>query len=130
MARHSGKNLMVKVGEVFIDGCVGFDITETVGSVDLTAAGDAWTDHDTTQKSFSGTISMLADHATGANQTLRSADVIAFSGYSEGNAVGKSYMSGSASVGDHSMGVSFDGAVTREYSITGKGELSIAVVTA
>lgn len=128
MARHSGKNLKVEVNGNFIDGCDGFDFEETAATTDLTSAGDGWTDHDTTQNSFSGTISMKADHAAAANQTLRAGDVITFGGYTEGDAVGKSYVSGSATVTTSKIAAAFDGTVTREYSLSGKGALSVAVV--
>lgn len=128
MARHSGKNLMVEVGANLIDGCDGFDFEETSGTTDITSGGDGWTDHDTTQKSWTGTITMKADHDVSANQTLRAGDVISVSGYTEGNASGKSYISGSATVGTNKVGASFDGTVTREYSLTGKGALAVNVV--
>jgi hypothetical protein len=128
MARHSGKNLKVEVNDAVIDGCDGFDFEETSASTDLTSAGDAWTDHDVTQKSFSGTITMKADHDAAANQTLRAGDVVTFGGYTEGDAVGRSYVSGSASVASAKISASFDGTVTREYSLTGKGALSVSVV--
>jgi hypothetical protein len=128
MARHSGKNLKVEVDGDFIDGCDGFDFEETAGTSDITSAGDGWSDHDTTFNSFSGTINMKADHAAAANQTLRAGDVVTFGGYTEGDAVGKSYVSGSATVTASKIGATFDGTVTREYSLTGKGALSVAVV--
>lgn len=130
MARHSGKNLKVSVNNNFIDGCEGFDFEETSATTDLTAAGDAWTDHDPTQKSFSGTISMKADHEAAANQTFRAGDLVTFGGYTEGDATGKSYVSGSATVVNSKLGASFDGTVTREYSLTGKGALSVGTVSA
>lgn len=128
MARHSGKNLKVEVNGSFIDGCDGFDFEETAGTTDLTSAGDAWGDHDTTHNTFSGTITMKADDAAAANQTLRAGDVIVFGGYSEGDAVGKSYISGSATVTSSKKSVSYDSTATREYSLTGKGALSVEVV--
>lgn len=128
MARHSGKNLKITSGVDTIDGCVGFDFEETHGTVDLTAAGEAWKSHDTTQGEWSGTINLKADHAAAANQTLRSGDSITVAGYTEGDAAGKTYLSGTATVTSHKVGATFDGEATREYSLMGNGALSIDVV--
>ncbi|WP_323764594.1 hypothetical protein [Marinovum sp.] len=130
MGRHSGKNAVVKSGSDVIDGLVSFDIEEGIGDTDLTAAGDTWEDHDTTQKNWSLSMQFRLDHDGTANQTLRAGDVITFSGYTEGDAVGKTYLSGSASVLSHKISTSHDGETVREYSCKGKGALSEATVSA
>lgn len=128
MARHSGKNLKVLHGANDIDGCVGFDIEESFGTADLTAAGEAWKTHDTTHGEWSGTINMKLDHAAAANQTLRAGDSITVAGYTEGDGSGKSYLTGTATVTSHKVGATYEGEVTREYSIMGNGALSITEV--
>lgn len=128
MARHSGKNLKVLHGVNEIDGCDGFDIEETHGTTDLTSAGEAWKSHETVQGEWSGTITMKADHAAAANQSLRSGDSIDISGYTEGDGSGKSYLSGTCTITSHKVAAAFDGTVTREYSVMGNGALSVDVV--
>lgn len=128
MARHSGKNLKVISGGDTIDGTVGFDFEETSGDADLTASGDAWDTHESTRLSWSGTINMKADHAAVANQTLRAGDSIDVGGYTEGDGVGKTYLSGTCTIMSHKVGATFDGEATREYSIKGNGPLAIEVV--
>lgn len=128
MARHSGKNLKVTVNGNAIDGCRGFNYEETVDIVDLTAAGDAAKDHDGTQVGWNGSIDMLLDNAAGANQTLRAGDVITVAGYTEGDAVGMTYMSGSATVTTNNGATSHNGETTRNYGLEGKGALSFVVV--
>ena len=75
-------------------------------------------------------MQVRADYDGTANQTLRAGDVITFSGYTEGDAVGKTYLSGSASVLSHKISTSHDGETVREYSCKGKGALSEATVSA
>lgn len=128
MARHMMKAAVVKHGVNTVDGLRSFEVEETVPDVDLTAAGDAWQDHDTGIPGWTATMSLLLDHEAGANQTLRAGDVITFEGYTEGDAAGKVYWSGSASVLTHKLGGSYDGEGTREYSLKGKGALSSAAV--
>ncbi|WP_146592322.1 hypothetical protein [Puniceibacterium confluentis] len=130
MARHILKNMVVTVGGNALDGVRSMEIEETVSDTDLTAAGDTWQDHDTGIPGWTASLTLLLDHAAGANQGLRAGDVVAFEGYSEGDAIGKTYWSGSASVLSHKHGGSYDGEGTRDYSLKGKGALSSAVVSA
>lgn len=127
MARHSGKNGLVKFGVNSVAALDSFDIEETIGEVDITAAGDDWRDHDTTYAEWSGTISLKLDHA-GTGQNTRAGDEVAFEGYTEGDASGKVYLSGTATVTGHSVSSPHDGVVTRTYTIKGKGELAIETV--
>lgn len=129
MARHSGKNGIVKSGSDIIDGMTSWDITETEGAADFTAAGDTWEDHEGTFKSFSGSITMRADHEAAANQTLRAGDVITLQCYSEGDASGKTYFEGEVRITDHGISASHDSAVERTYSFQGKGALTITTVS-
>lgn len=129
MARHSGKNAVVKNGTDVIDGLVSFDVEEGVGDVDLTAAGDGWEDHDTTQKNWSLSFQLRLDHEAAANQTLRAGDQIDFEGYTESDATGKTYLSGTATVLSHKLSTSHDGEASREYSCKGKAALNISVVS-
>lgn len=130
MARHIMKAAIVKNGSSELDGLRSFEVEETVGDTDLTAAGDAWQDHATGIPGWTASMTLLLDHEAGANQTLRAGDVITFSGYTEGDATGKVYWSGSASVLSHKLGGSYDGEATRDYSLKGKGALSSAAVSA
>ncbi|MEC7763384.1 MAG: hypothetical protein VX874_15890 [Pseudomonadota bacterium] len=129
MARHTGKNGTVKVDDTDIDGLVSFDITEEIGVEDITAARDTWEDHDTTLKKWSGSITMRLDHV-GDGQDLRAGDQIAFQGYTEGDATGKTYLSGTATVTSHGVNHEYKSPVERTYAITGKGALSVATVGA
>ncbi|MEP5730367.1 MAG: hypothetical protein ABJL67_13480 [Sulfitobacter sp.] len=128
MARHSGKNLKVEANGNFIDGCTGFDYEEGVGDVDLTAAGDGAETHDTTQTNWSGSISMKLDNDAAANQTLRAGDSITIAGYTEGDASGKRYMTGTASVIGNKGSTTYNGETTREYSLKGNGSLAFVDV--
>jgi len=129
MARHTLKNAVVTHDGNAIDGFRQMTIDETIADVDLTAGGDAWQDHDTVIPGWTASATFLANTETSANQTLRAGDVIAFEGYEEGDASGKTYYSGQASVTGVSRGGSYDGEATVEYSLKGKGALSESTVT-
>lgn len=129
MARHSGKNGSVKLGAATVIALRSWDIEETVGEADLTAAGDEWETHQTLQKSWSGNISMVLDHAA-AGQTVRAGDSLAFEGYTETEAQGVTYYSGTISITSHGVDSPYDGTVTRTYAFKGNGALTSAVVPA
>jgi len=127
MGKHSGKNLKVSVGGDFIAGCMGFSFSEKAGTAEITSADDTAKDYDPLHTDFDGKITMRLDHS-GVGQTLRAGDVIAFQGYTEGDGSGKTYVAGSAIVTEHSIDVAYDGVAGREYSLQGKGALSLAAV--
>lgn len=127
MARHNGKNGIVTLDSGAVAALTGWDIEETVDTTDLTAAGDAWKDHDTGIPEWKGSIRMNADHGA-AGQGLRAGTVLDFEGYTEGDDVGKTYFSGSITITSVGLDSPFEGAVTRNYSFMGKGALSIATV--
>lgn len=128
MARHSGKNGIVKNGGTVIDGMTNFEVDETVGETDLTAAGDSWKTHDTNIPEWSLSITLKLDHAVAAGQALRAGQVIAFEGYTEGDAAGRTYYSGNATILGHKVGSPFEGEVTREFTCKGQGPLAVAEV--
>lgn len=126
--RHSGKNGTVKLASGAVTALTGWDIEETANKVALTAAGDAWASYDGTFNEWKGTIKVNLDHED-ANQGIRAGDTIAFEGYTEGDATGKTYYSGSIFIDSVSVDAPFDGAVTRSYGFTGAGALTRATVT-
>lgn len=127
MARHTGKDGLVKFGVNTVAALDSFDVEEQIGEQDLTAAGDTWRSHGTTYKEWSGTVTLKADWA-GTGQTARAGDEVAFEGYTEGDGSGKVYLSGTATITGHSVSSPHDGAVTRTYTLKGTGELSIETV--
>lgn len=128
MARHSGKGGIVKHGANVFDGVTNWSIEETEGEADLTAAGDTWETSEGTFKAWTGSVDLKLDHAVAANQSLRVGDVVAFEFYSEGDASGKAYFSGSGRVTSHTATAPMSDAVTRSYSLKGVGELTVATV--
>lgn len=127
MARHSGKNGICKLASNAVVALEGWDFEETVDTIDLTAATDSWRDVDSTFKSWKGSVKMRADHGA-LGQTVRAGDQVAVEFYSEGDASGKTYWSGTAIVTGHGIDSPHDGAVSRSYTLEGKGALSTATV--
>jgi hypothetical protein len=127
MGRHTGKNGMFKIGSDTILDLRGFDITETVSDSDTTACGDAAANHETLTTSFSGSVDVL-HNSDDTVQSVRAGDVIAFQGYTEGNASGREVVSGSATVTEVGRSMTYNSEVTKKISIKGRGALSIDTV--
>lgn len=129
MTWHTGKNGVVTLGTDDVVELTGFDIEETSAVVSKTAAGDSWTDKDGTFLDWKGNISFNLDHS-GTGQSVRAGDVVAFKGYTEGDATGKTYYSGNILITSHKIDSPHDGTVTRTMAFEGKGQLSKATVSA
>lgn len=128
MARYTLKNAIFKSGSDVVDGLRQIDVEESVGDTDLTAAGDSWQGHETGIPGWTASATFLHDNDAGANQTLRAGDSITFAGYTEGDASGKKYLTGTASVLSVKRGGSYDGEASFEVSLKGNGALSISTV--
>ncbi|MFY0619023.1 hypothetical protein [Shimia sp.] len=127
MGRHSGNNGVVKLGPTAVVALTGWDLDETAGTIDVTAIGDTSRRIVPDISEWKGSIKMNADHGADG-QTLRAGDVVAFEGYTEGDASGKYFYSGSILITSNGVDAPFKGAVTRSYSFEGDGALSIAQV--
>lgn len=128
MARHTGKDGKVKMGANFVGGLTNWSIDESVETENLSAAEDGWDVNKPKRKNWKGEITLRADHADTAQAALRAGDELAFEGYSEGDASGKTYYSGNIIITNHGIGSPHDGAVERTYSMIGDGALASTAV--
>lgn len=124
MGRHSGKISKCKFGANFIGGMRTIEWTNTVDTVDTTAAGDVATSHVPTFESWSGSCDGLLDHADTAQAAIGVGDSLALEFYSEGDASGKVYYSGTATITEIAFGVPHSSEATVKYSLQGQGALS------
>jgi hypothetical protein len=128
MARHSGKNGVVKLGGDAVVALTGWDIEESVSTTETTACGDTSKQHDSLIPGWSGSIKMNADHGADGHN-LRAGASLAFEGYTEGDASGKTYYSGTITLTSSGVDSPYDGTVTTSYSFEGNGDLDIATVS-
>lgn len=124
MGAHSGKLSKFKVGANFIGGLRGIDWKDSIDTVDLTAAGDTAKSHDTTYSGWDATAECLLDHADTAQAAVSVGDSVAIEMYSEGDATGKVYYSGTATITEINWGSSHTGEATVKYTLLGQGALS------
>jgi len=129
MARHTGDS-----GKITLDGTqvllvTSFDVTDTSEIVDATAIDDGADVFLPSKGSWSGTVNFQIDWANGSGQDVSSGDQVAFVGYTEGDAVGKMALSGTAIVREVAYSTGLKTVSTGTLSLQGTGtKLSKAVV--
>ena len=128
MAVHSGKNGKVKVGANTVLKTRRWSIRETVSTDDTTAQGDTSQNHVVGIPGWSGSIDVLHDPAdTTGQEALTIGASVTLGLYSDGDATGKKYYSGTATITDISVDAPM-GAVTRSLTILGNGDIDKEVV--
>ena len=131
MARHSGKNGTVKVGANDVQAVRDWSLTVTMPIDDTTAMGDSWQTHVSGIPGWTGTANVLFDPAdTTGQQTLVAGASLALGLYSDGDAAGKTFFSGTATITEVGLAPNYQGAVMKRVSFTGNGALTEDVVGA
>lgn len=130
MPKHTGKNGLVKFNagtEEVIANVTEWSLSSSVPTEDATAMGDAWKDHVVDVPEWSGSMSIQFDHtAVGHDVTLGETGQISL--HDEGDAAGKKYFSGQATVTGFDVTTPRGSLVTATIAFTGKGALSVATV--
>lgn len=131
MGRYTGDNATITVDGTELEFLVSFDIKESTALAKATALGDTAQVHIASNKpEWSGSMTVRHDWAATAQATLRAGTEFAFAGYSETDATGKKYFSGTAIVTEWSAsGIEEGSPVGVSFSFTGTGALSIQTVT-
>lgn len=129
MSVHHGKNGKAKIGSSLIVETTKWSLEETVDSADTTAQGDAARKHLTGIPGWSGSIDGNYDpsDATGQEALTIGASVV-LGLYSDGDAAGKVYRTGTASITGITREVPVGGQVTVSFSFQGNGALTRSVV--
>jgi len=128
MARHSGKNGILKIGGTPIGDVVDFDFETAAAEVDVSALNDAWDDYDSGSLSWSGNVTVRFNTADAQQQLLVSGAVLAAELFTEGDAVGKVKFAGNILVLNVGRAVSRNSAVDKKVSFRGKGALTDSVI--
>ena len=129
MATHTGSEGTVKVGANAVAEIRSYAIEETSDTVEDTSMGDTYRTHETTLKSFSGSVDVFWDETDTTGQgALSVGSEVTINFYPEGSDSGDTYYSGSAIVTSKSITGSFDGMVESSIAIQGTGALTSTTV--
>lgn len=130
MAKHHGKNGKIKVSTNQVAEVTAWTITETVGVSDTTAMGDAAQTHLTDIPGWTAQVTAHFDPAdTNGQNALTIGASVTIGVYSDGDASGKTYFTGTASVTNIGRSGALTGAVAFTADLTGNGALSRQVVS-
>ena len=125
MAVHHGKNGKVKLGVNLVAAVTKFSVTETVGDSDTTAMGDTAQTHIVGIPGWSGKIEGNYDPANTTGQVaLTIGASVSIGLYTDGDASGKKYLSGTASVVNVDREASYTDRATFSIDIKGNGALT------
>lgn len=131
MAKHHGKNGLVKIGANAVAEVTRWTIQETADTSDTTAMRQSWQTHLTNIPAWSGTVEGWYDPAdTNGQVALVIGGSVTIGLYSDGDAAGKQYFSGTASITQRSVEGAVNGTVSFSINITGNGALATETVGA
>ncbi|KQS90301.1 hypothetical protein [Rhizobium sp. Leaf386] len=132
MPVHHGKNGKVKAGASgLVAEVTQFQVAETIKTSDTTAMGDTAETHLVGVPAWTATVDCNYDPADTTGQEvflIGSSLTVAF--YSDGDASGKKYMTGTASVTGSTVQAQSTERVTKSLSLLGNGPLSHTTVSA
>jgi hypothetical protein len=128
MATTKGKEGVIKIGTVVVGEVKSFDLTETANEVDTSTMGTDWTGVDSTQNSWSASISMFWDEGDAGQELLVIGSKVALKLYPEGSTTGLVEKSGSALITEIGQAQAHDNIVERTVKLKGDGALATAVV--
>ena len=130
MATHHGKNGKVKLTTNVVASTTKWSINEQVEKADSTVMGDTAKTHKTGIPEWSAKVEGLYDPAdTNGQNALTIGASVTVGLYSDGDATGKKYFSGTASVIGIGREADMGDMVKFSCDLAGNGALSIATVS-
>ncbi|MBB4277027.1 hypothetical protein [Rhizobium mongolense] len=129
MAVHHGKNGKVKIGANAVAAVQKWSVNQNIEVADTTVMGDSWQTHLGGIPGWSGSAEALYDPAdTNGQVALEVGDSVSLGLYSDGDAVGKKYYAGTATVTSAATETDMKGAVKITFNFQGNGALAISTV--
>lgn len=128
MAKHSGRNGVLKVGGSDLECTQGWEVTETMGTIEADCMGDTHQSYVNDLITWGGSMTFLHDEAATVQPTLVLGSVLAAEFYDEGEGSGANYLSGNIRITEIGRPVNKGEVVTRSVSFVGDGVLTIATV--
>ena len=128
MARHSGKNGVIKVGGTAVGDVIDFDFETTAAEIDTSALNDGWDTVEAGSLSWSGNCTVRFNTADVQQQLIIAGAALAMELYTESDASGKEYFSGATIITNAGHTVQRNTAVDKKFTFKGNGPLDAATV--
>jgi len=129
MAAHHGKNGKIKLTSNAVGEVTKFAVSETVETADSTAMGDTAKTHIAGIPGWSGSCSARFDPAdTNGQVALTIGSSVSIGFYTDGDATGKKYLSGTATVTKRDIEADMGDIVNISMELLGNGALTVSTV--
>lgn len=130
MSTHHGKSGVVKIATATVAEVTQFSFKTDVEFADDTVMGDTWKTQLVGQSSWDGSLACFWDEGDANGQELLvSGAEVALNLYPEGAANGSKYFYGQALIKEVTITVQKDAVVTREFTFTGQGVLTLGTAS-
>lgn len=127
MTTTHGKNGKVKIGANAVAEITKWTLNESVPTADSTAMGDSWQTHEIGIPSWSGSLEGHYDPGdTNGQVALGAGDSVTLKFYHDGDASGKAYRTGTATVTGRVINSDMGDTNKISFEFTGNGALSDA----
>jgi hypothetical protein len=128
MANFKGKDGTVRAGGQVVGEVKSWDITETANEVDASKMGSDWTNVQSTQNSWNGSLAMFWDPADTGQIALSIGSLVTLDLYPRGNTATFQRYTGQALITSVGRPQAFNGLVEMNVEFTGNGTLTKTVV--
>lgn len=131
MAVHHGKNGKVKLSDDAVGSVQKWSMNQSVEVADTSVMGSTWQSHLAGIPGWSGSVEALFDPLdTDGQVALVIGASVSLGLYSDGDAVGKKYFTGTATVTSIATETDMKGAVKATFNFQGNGAMTISTVPA
>lgn len=129
MSNHVGNEGKVKIGANQVSEIRGWEVQETMDTVDDTVMGDTAHTHKTTHSGWTATANCLWDETdTNGQEACTIGASVTLNLYPEGDGSGDKYYTGTATITQIGVSATHDGIVERAIQFTGNGALTYTSV--
>ena len=128
MAKHVGRNGVLKSGATDIAHVRSWEFTESAPQIDLTVMGESFADQDSGLPAISGSFSGLLDPSDAGQDTLTNGAEFTLAMYIDGETTGDTYYSVSIAITEITRRGSHDGAVEFSCSWVGRSVVTEGTV--
>ena len=128
MTTYTGKDGTVEVGGTVVAEMRSFEIDTQADTVDDTVMGDDWKTHKVMHKSWTGSMTVLADAGDGGQNACAVGASIAGEWFPSGETTGHTSLTGTATITGRRVTTAYDGLVELALEFEGNGALTEAAV--
>lgn len=131
MAKHTGKDGLVRAGptSTIVGHLTDFTINDSIGTTQSRATGQIYVNQYALLRQWNGTINFELDWSDPGQQLVVVGDKLTFELFTEGDAVGKKRLTGSALITNRDVNSPSDGMATLAVQVAGDGQLTEELVT-